>query len=45
MVCLNMSLEDGAERRTEALRLLEVDVDKLGVRVDDGELAMRQAAE
>jgi len=45
MVGLDMSLEDADDRRPNPFRLLQVRVDELDVRVDDGKLALRQAAE
>ena len=43
MIGLHVRLEDRADRGTEAPCLLEVLVDELGVRIDDGEpLCVRQ---
>ena len=45
VIGLHVRLEDGTDRRTEAPCLFEVLVDELGVRIDDRELVVRQAAE
>ena len=45
MVCLHMGLEDGSNRGVETVGLREVGLHEIGVRVDDGELAVREAAE
>ena len=45
MVCLDMGLEDGADRGAEPLGLVEVAGDQVDVRVEDCKLAVREAAE
>ena len=45
MVGLHVRLEDGADRCTEAPCLVDVFVHELGVRIDDRELVVREAAE
>ena len=45
MIGLHVCLEDGDDRCADFIGCLEVAVDELGVRFDDGELPVRQAAE
>jgi hypothetical protein len=45
VVRLQVRLEDGSDRSTEAPRFLEVFVDEVGVRVDDREPPVGEAAE
>ncbi len=45
MVCLHVGLEYGRDRGAQPLGLLEVAVDEVDMWVDDGEPAMREAAE
>jgi molybdate transport repressor ModE-like protein len=45
VIGLHVRLEDGADWRAEAICLLEVVVDKVDMRIDDGDLAVRKATE
>ena len=45
VVCLDVGLKDSADRRSETLRLLEIALDEVEVRIDDGELTVGKAAE
>ncbi len=45
VIGLHVRFEDGTDRRTETPGFLEVLVDEVGVRIDDGEPAVREAAE
>ena len=45
MVRLNVCLEDGDDRRADALGLRDITRDQRLVRIDDPELAVREAAE
>jgi hypothetical protein len=45
VVCLHVRLEDGDDRRAERGRRRQVIVDEVNVWIDDGELAVRSAAE